>query len=397
MKFAYFVRPHLGGTYTLFQQLRAGLMTRGVDLQWVGLGYDKADGGLRGSSHSASGFFVTPARSDAEQAAALIEALEENNFDGVFINVLADQLQMNIARYLPPSMLRVMVVHNITPGTYAAAHSIRDNVHATVGVSDRCRNDLIRNYKFAPAWTVTIPNAIDVAAYAGFARTPRSASLRVLFLGRVEDVSKGVFWLPKIIDQLPPSVSLTVAGDGPDLNKLKKRLARHSGRVTLLGGVPPEKIPSILSKHDVLIMPSRFEGFGFTIVEAMAAGCVPVVSRIHGVTDMIVKHEVSGLLFPVGDWRQAAHEIKKLESRPLLLAEISRNAQQAAAQGFGLETMSGAYFALIEKLRRNSPPTAPPLPIEAWSLPGGLQPGLRTAIPKPMKNWLRVVRERLSS
>ena len=36
MKFAYFVRPHIGGTYTVFKQLRKGLAMHGIDVHWLG-------------------------------------------------------------------------------------------------------------------------------------------------------------------------------------------------------------------------------------------------------------------------------------------------------------------------------------------------------------------------
>lgn len=393
MKFGYFVRPHLGGTYTLFRQLRAGLAGHGVDLQWVGLAEDAAEEPTD-VADSFSGFLVNAGATDTERAAALIDVLVSNGFDGVFINVLADRLQMNVARYLPASMLRVMIVHNITPGTYAAARSIRDHVHAAVGVSQRCRDDLIRDYGFPPEWTLAIPNAIDVAAYSVIMRTRRPARLRLLYLGRIEDASKGVFWLPDIMDRLPASVMLTVAGDGPDLPQLTERLSRHAARVTILGGLEPERIPRILAAHDVLIMPSRFEGFGFTIVEAMAAGCVPVVSHIQGVTDTIVEHGVSGLLFPVGDWKQAAHSVEELSEEPSRLAALSRTGRERVRQSFDTATMANAYAALIEKLQRGPPLVAAPLPMEAWAVPGGFKAGLRTYIPRPVKNWLRVMRER---
>jgi hypothetical protein len=53
-----------------------------------------------------------------------------------------------------------MIVHSITPGTYAAARSIRDYVHATVGVS-RISDDLVQRAGFAPGHTHVIGNPFD--------------------------------------------------------------------------------------------------------------------------------------------------------------------------------------------------------------------------------------------
>jgi len=397
LKLAYFVKPHIGGTYTLFRHLRTGLAGYGIDVRWMSCESTAEGAGIRHHDDEAGCMVTTPARlSEPERAAALIRELQRGRYDGVFVNVLTDRLQMNVARYLPGAMLRIMIVHNITPGTYAAARSLRDSVHATVGVSERCRRDLVHSHGFPPEHTVAIPNAVDTSVISVVGRKPRpEGRTRLIFLGRIEDASKGVFWLPTIMDRLPQAVSLTVAGDGPDLPRLTRRLERHAGRVRILGAVAPEFIPKLLASHDVMVVPSRFEGFGFTIIEAMAAGCVPVASHISGVTDTIIEEDISGLLFPVGDWGEAADRIARLHESPAFLDELSAGARRRAQSGFGLEAMAEAYFALIEKLVRERPPLPPPPPIEAWKMPSGLRTSLRTYLPLPIKNFLRVVMERL--
>jgi glycosyltransferase involved in cell wall biosynthesis len=398
LKLAYFVRPHLGGTYSAYANLRAGLARQGVEVRWIGLGGPSASHEPEIREALSHGCFVSPdsTLSEKDEAAALIEMLREEAFDGVFINVLAERTQMNIARYLPKHILRIMIVHSITPATYAAARAIRDHVHATVAVSERARSDLIRQYGFPPGWTRSIGNAVDLETISGAARPrlPRTG-LRLLFLGRLDDISKGVFWLADIMNRISPATTLTVAGDGPDAAPLRERLARFGARVTFLGPVVHERVPHLLSEHDVLIMPSRFEGSPLTLIEAMAAGCAPVVSRISGVTDVLVKHGSSGFLFPTGDWREAARLISELEASPALLAEVSAIARAQASNGYDVQTMSEAYFELIRDLQAAARAIAEPSPLEQWSIPAGFRPGLRSYLPQPVKNWLRVAMERL--
>ena len=59
-------------------------------------------------------------------------------------------------------------------------------------------------------------------------------------------------------------------------------------------------------------MPSRFEGFGFSLIEAMAAGCVPIVSRIHGVTDWIVEDGKTGFVCGIDKPREFAERLIQL-------------------------------------------------------------------------------------
>jgi hypothetical protein len=126
----------------------------------------------------------------------------------------------------------------------------------------------------------------------------------------------------------------------------------------------------------------------------MAAGCVPVASRIAGVTATIVEHGRSGLLFPVGDWREAARCITLLADKPAMLKAMSERARQRASQTFDAGRMAASYAKLIMTLKRNPPQIASPLPIEDWNYPGGMRPGLRTLLPDPIKNLLREARER---
>ena len=396
MKFAFFVEPHAGGTYSLFRYLKPGLAAQGIDVEWMSVA-DEAISSLASHTDLQMGGFVKApaAATEKTKAQALLNALVAGQYAGVFVNVLADRVQMNIARYLPDNFLRIMVVHSISPGTYAAAHAIRDHVHATVGVSERCRADLVGRFGFPAELTRAIPNAVDVTALSKAQRSPSTENLlRVLFLGRVEDTAKGVFWLPHIMRELPETVRLTVAGNGPDLLDLKRRF-RSDPRTRFLGTVASADLPMVLSKHDVLIMPSRFEGFGLSLVEAMAAGCVPVASRIAGVTDAIVEHDNTGFLFPVGNWRQAARHIQLFADRPDLLAAMSERARQRASQMFDAGSMAASYAKLITALRANPPQIARPLLIEGWRYPSGMRSGLRTFLPVPIKNLLREARERL--
>ena len=119
---AFFGMPHLGGTYSVFRNLRPGLGARAIELRWVGTGPSKALLHNPWPSEMAWGTVVSPQEADEQrQASALVEHLEHGGYDAVFVNVLADRVQTNAVRYLDPRVLRVMVVHNITPGTYAAA------------------------------------------------------------------------------------------------------------------------------------------------------------------------------------------------------------------------------------------------------------------------------------
>jgi glycosyltransferase involved in cell wall biosynthesis len=400
MKIACFVRPHMGGTFSVFSQLREGLAPRGIELSWLASGAADVLQQDAWRHERDRGEVVDPSgeMSPKTRAEELARVISERRFDAVMLNVLGDGVETELARYLPRRVLRVVVVHNITPGTYAAATSIRDHVHAAVCVSPRCRDDLVRSRGFDPARTILIPNAVNVERFAAAAgKGRRSGGLRLLFLGRIEDNSKGVMWLPKIVAERAPSTTVTIAGSGPDEARLKRAFERSGDRVRFLGAVPPERVPELLAEHDILLMPSRFEGAPMSLIEGMAAGCVPVASRIRGVTDAFVEHGRDGLLFPLGDCRGAARLIRQLETDEIGLRALSAAARARALRCCRQDDMAAAYAELFLRLRRDPPPIAESRIFDSWTTPAGLRRPLRSRAPEPIKNLVRLIRERLAA
>jgi glycosyltransferase involved in cell wall biosynthesis len=336
-------------------------------------------------------------RKERSQALALLDHLETVGYNVVLVNVLADRVQSSVIRHLDSRIRRIMIVHSITPGTYAAARSIRDHVHAAVGVSPRIRSDLVQRAGFPAEHTHAIGNAFDSDAFERQEREAWDGPLRLLSLGRLEDTSKGIFWLPGILRELRDlPLTLTIAGDGPDGAELRRLLAGQISRVRFVGAIPLTEVPRIMASHDVFLLPSRFEGQSVALVEALATGCVPVASRIHGVTDFVIEPDQSGLLFPVGDVEAAASLVRKLDGDRSLLARMSRQARASAAKRFRSDGMAAAYAQVIGAAIARPRSIAAPLPRSEWCLPAGLRPGLRSLLPVGVKNSLRVIKERLA-
>lgn len=402
MKLAYLGVPHFGGTHTVYVSLRDGLADHGIEVRWLGVGSRAravtADPAW--TLERAHGDVIETATDDDRQLAeAMIQYLLRARYAGVFVNVLASRIQTNAVRFMPDELRRIMIVHGITPATYAAAAAIRDHVHATVCVAPRIRVDLCAQHGFPSDTTWTIPNAIAVDRFLAAARRPaENRELRILSFGRVEEAAKGVLWLPTILQRTGlDKATLTVAGDGPDRQRLEARCAPLGPAVRILGRVPLGSEPDLYARHDVFLMPSRFEGFGQTIVEAMAAGCVPVVSRIRGVTDTIVTDGEDGFLFPVGDVAAAGAILRRLADDRALLARVAAAARHRATDRFGLAQQAAAYAEVIREVMARPPASAPSLPWDAWSYPAGLRPGVRAWLPEPVKNVLRTWKERLAA
>jgi glycosyltransferase involved in cell wall biosynthesis len=398
---AFLQAPGIGGPYRIYRELRAGLHRFGTQVLWLAVGPGPQAVMERPEwkqEHQFGTVLAPDTLDEMSQAMTLLDHLERADYDAVFINVLGDRVQTNIARYLDPHIRRIMIVHSVTVGTYAAARSIRDYVHATVGVSPRIGDDLVRQMKFPRSSTRVIANACDATAFTCSARESYEGPLRLLSLGRLEDASKGILWLPRILGYLRDvPLHLTIGGDGPDREALQHAFASDRDRVRFIGSIPPEAVPGIMRQHDVFLFPSRYEGFGIALAEALASGCVPVASHLRGVTDFIIDSGETGFLFPVGRVHIAAQFVRALANDRTLLKRMSADGRASALSRFQPEIMTEAYVDVLEDAMARRAPIAPVLRRERWRMPAGLRPGWRTALPSPLKNRLRVLRERILS
>ena len=331
-----------------------------------------------------------------EQGRSMIRHIVDSKYDAVIVNPPQRDVEMNLVRYLPASVLRLMIVHTIAPGNYTFCRGIRDHAHAVVCISPRQRDDLTRGHGFSPDRTHVIPTGVDMARFREADRGPRTATLRLLSFGRIDDSTKSVFSLVSLMQQLAgEDVRLTVAGEGHDLPELRRRCtaAGLDNRVQFVGRVEPVNVPAFLTGFDVFLMPSRTEGLGLALIEAMAAGCVPVASRIRGVTDFVVSEGKSGFLVPIADVPAAVEAVRALARDRARLEEVSQAAREDALKRFTIEAMGSAYAGVLKSIAASPPPIAPPLPVEDWSYPSGFKPGLRRFVPQRLKDIIRRVQE----
>jgi len=129
---------------------------------------------------------------------------------------------------------------------------------------------------------------------------------------------------------------------------LRSPAAEH-GRFLIAGGIMPayatflaeqlahpsvqvlglrNDMPDLMRDSDVMVLPSIEEGFGLVCVEAMASGCVPVVS--DACTD-VCRHDDNALVHAVGDVDTLAQHITQLYEDPTLLETLRRSGVSTAA------------------------------------------------------------------
>ena len=141
---------------------------------------------------------------------------------------------------------------------------------------------------------------------------------------------------------------LVIIGDGPERPRLEAIInaLNLQSAVTLTGFLP--EAAKYLPAFDIFVLPSRKEGFPFTLLEAMAAGLPIIAASVGGVPEMITDDE-QGIIVPPGSPDALRSAIKRLNDDPGLRQRLGDNARRRAA-GFSLAQQIKATTTLYRSL-----------------------------------------------
>jgi glycosyltransferase involved in cell wall biosynthesis len=151
---------------------------------------------------------------------------------------------------------------------------------------------------------------------------PTERPVRFGFVGRIHP-SKGLTELVRAAVSLPRACEFSLAIRGPAVDAFTRAYAdelrvRAGGdpRITFSGPVPSREIPDVVSRFDVLLIPSMWFENGPTIaLESMAVGTPIVASRVGNLPE-IVEDGITGCLVPAGDVRALAAALQSIVEDP---------------------------------------------------------------------------------
>lgn len=400
MRIVHVVTPARSGLYQFHCNLLPGLADRGCEMTWLSSGAAHAQLISEFDGKHTEGEIVARDSDDlVERTKALIGAIEAISPDILIWPALGDPIELNAIRYVPKSVPRVLILHSSSLATYRGARAVREYVSQTVAISPRIQQDLVSNYGFHEDELLFIPHGIDTIPHSTPSLRDSSAGhVRILSHGRLVK-NKGVYWLPDILQLLAQKSNdweCTISGDGPESGDLQQRLTRLGllDRVRFTGWTPSELVPDLMREHDIFLFLSQFEGNPIALIEAMVSGCVPVSSRLPGISDWLIEDGVNGLQFPVGDTRCAVGKILELVADRGKMAVLGSHARESVKK-YNLDWMSEQYYQLFCQLKRNPRQIRAAERLGDCELAPGLKPAWWYRLPPPIKNRLRVAREKI--
>ena len=158
---------------------------------------------------------------------------------------------------------------------------------------------------------------------------PPSGRLRVLFAGSLGQ-RKGLSYLLQAVESIGrDKVELTLLGRKASSHcaPLEAAVSRYRWIPTL----PHQEVLREMQRHDVLVLPSLFEGFGLVILEAMAQGLV-VIATPHTAAPDLVEDGVDGFIVPIRSASAIAEKLEMLLESRERLREMKFAARRKAEQ-----------------------------------------------------------------
>lgn len=327
-------------------QPRDGSGLPGEDILFVGAATD-----FRSPTHTS---LQVAASVDGEVIQQMLEheAFDILHFHEPWVPVLSRQIltrsnTVNIATFhakVPETLMSRTVIRVVTP----YMKSVLKYLHEFTAVSDSAA-EYVSSLSDVPI--TIIPNGIDLKHYTWHVKPATDSPKVILYIGRLER-RKGVKYLLQaysLLIQQDPDVTLIIAGDGPDREKLEL-LAEDLKltNVNFLGYISDELKLELLHQADIFCSPAVYgESFGIVLLEAMASGVVAVAGNNSGYASVMQELGAVSLVNP-HDASEFARRLQLLLNEPKL-RKLWQSWAKEYVQQFSFPNVIDRYEALYKE------------------------------------------------
>ncbi len=259
----------------------------------------------------------------------------------------------DVSRRLSDKVAVLGVLHSDEAVHYRHVERLGRFWNRIVAVSGFLAREAARRFPECAGRVVFIPSGVT-APLAPPPRPDRDGPLRIAYAGRLSSYQKRVLDLAPaalLLDLWGHPFSLVIAGEGKSRRALARRMSGLSrqGLVRFTGTLSNEAVCELFRQSHAFVLTSDFEGTPVALLEAMAAGCVPVVTDIRSGIPELVEDGVTGLLTPVGEPVALAGRLALLSKNRDLWESLSRNAHAKIARGpYLIENVAKRYIEEAE-------------------------------------------------
>lgn len=270
----------------------------------------------------------------------------------VFFNVWNSELlwaAVTIKHAYPEEVLIVSSILN--DGSYEEWHDWADVTDQYVCISSKIQRRLVEHYKINGEKVCQISPFIEkIRNVHRKYSTEKITPLKIGYPCRLERSQKRADLIPVLLGYLESSkvhYVLNIAGEGSCEREIEKYIEKEClyEKVKLHGKLTKKELLDFLDNQDIYLNFSEYEGTSLTMLEAMASGCVPVVTNVSGVDDFI-ESGVNGLIADVGNLRKIVEYIAYLDKHRNLLIEYGQKCMNIVHEKCRLDK----YIANIQEV-----------------------------------------------
>lgn len=215
------------------------------------------------------------------------------------------------------------------------------------------RNKLVESYKLNKNKIFVTYKAVDISKLNNNCSKDLSKEIRLIFIG-TDYKTKGFFVVlnvvKKLISEYHIQTSLKVLGSSPKALREIKKLARENGLyeyLRIFDGTTGIKTEDLLKDSDILLLPSIREALGVAVIEAMAAGVVPIASHVGGIPELI-DHGKNGYLIEPGDEEAICQHILELRTDKDEFRQMQQNGRTKSMK-YSVDNIMGGILNLLYK------------------------------------------------
>ena len=183
---------------------------------------------------------------------------------------------------------------------------------------------------------MNIPYHCDLSKFTDLPRPPTTQvgkPLKFLYCGQLIE-RKGVDILLEAFSRVAleyADVHLTLVGEGPLRSRLASELPSDlRSQVHFAGFHPPRELPTLFGKADVFVLPSRHDGWGVVVNQALAAGLPVICTSAVGAAADLVRHGENGFVVDPGDVTTLHQALAKFASDRELVSTFGQKSRELA-------------------------------------------------------------------
>ncbi len=227
------------------------------------------------------------------------------------------------------------IIHNSLPRLYETVSKFADSYDYACAVGRELSDHLVSDYAFPKEKICYRPSPIimrpDFASETRKYSTDPDTPIRIGYGARLIKSQKRADLLIPLIDGLTEKkvkFRLQIAGAGPLQETIRDYVRDHclEGNVEIKGLIPRDEMESFWENQDVFINLSDYEGTSLSMLESMAAGCVPVVTDVTGVREFVTEN--TGFICNLASPDEFVEKLSDLSAHREMMAQIGRNAAE---------------------------------------------------------------------